>query len=150
VKRDLRVLGALIVVAAALGLVPVGVASAQTCAPPAACNAPGATPLPPIPVVVESPAGSETARTNDVLARPPLETTSTVPSAAMAGGSLGLGITLGTIVRRRKLASVSEPQPASAMRRVRVRAGHVRHTGLEPRWDIEAVERAAAGVKQGR
>lgn len=146
--RDLR-LGALVAVAAAVGLVLGGVASAQTCSPPAACNARGATPLPPVPVVVESPAGSQTARTYDVLSRPPLETTSTVPSAAMAGGILGLGITLAMIVRRRKLVSVPAP-PVPAARRVRVRASQVRHTGLENRWDIEAVERAAAGVKQVR
>lgn len=144
--RELRVLGALFV-AGMLTLLAAGGAAGQTaCAPStAACNAPGATPLPSIPVVVGSPAHSSQTSSDplDVLSRPPARATASVmPALAVLCGVGMLMMTLGSIARRRRPSARTAAPPA---RRVLVHAETVR-TVTRERWDIEAVERAAAGL----
>jgi hypothetical protein len=150
--RELRVLSALFV-AGLLTLLAGGVAAGQTtCAPSSpACNAPGAVPLPSIPVVVPSPTHGPLTSTQplDVLHRPPSpDTASVIPEMAVVGGVVVLALTLCAIVRRRRpLGAVTTATTATTATasRVLVHADAVRTVKRE-RWDIEAVERAAAGV----
>lgn len=146
--RNHRVLGALIV-AGLLTLLAGGVAAGQTaCAPSStACNAPSATPLPSIPVVVDSLARGPLTSSEplDVLHRPPSrETASVLPALALACGVGMLLMTLGSIVaRRRPLGEVTTATTLGVL----IHAEAVRTVKRE-RWDIEAVERAAAGAER--
>lgn len=145
--RELRVLSALFV-AGLLTLLAAGVAAGQTaCAPSSpACDAPGATPLPSVPVVVASPPRGPLTSTEplDVLHRPPSrDSASTLPALAMLSGAGVLVLTLGSIAHRRRPLGAATTAAAST-RRVLVHAESVRAVKRE-RWDIEAVERAAAG-----
>lgn len=146
--RELRVLGTLIV-AGLLTLLAGGIAAGQTaCAPsPTACNAPGAVPLPSIPVVVDSPPTGPLAPTAplDVLHRPPSrDTASVLPTLVVLGGVGMLALTLGSITRRRRpLGRVA----IATTHQVLVHAEPMRSMTRE-RWDIEAVERAAAGLER--
>ena len=147
--RELRGLVALFV-AGLLTLLAGGVAAGQTaCAPTSAsCNAPGAVPLPSIPVVVASPAKGPLASNAplDVLHRPPSrDTASVLPALILLGGVGVLALTLGSIVRRRRPLADVTAAATTATARVLVHADPVRTIKRE-RWDIEAVERAAAGV----
>ena len=145
-------LGALFVAAvlAVLAVLAAGVASGQqACAPSStACNAPTATPLPSIPVAVNShPEGPSTsADALDVLHRPPArDTASAMPAMALLCGAGVLLMTLGAIAHRRR-AAAAESVTTATTPRVLVRAETVRSTVPRDRWDIDAVERAAAGV----
>ncbi len=149
--RELRGLCALFV-AGLLTLLAGGVAAGQTaCAPTSpACNAPGATPLASIPVVVKSPAKGplSAAEPLDVLHRPASRDTAPVlPGLILLGGVGVLALALGSIVHRRRPAARGVTTTAAAASRVLVHADPVRSVTRE-RWDIEAVERAAAGAER--
>ena len=137
-------------VAGLLTLLAGGIAAGQTaCAPSsAACNAPGAVPLPSIPVVVQSPTHGPitSAQPLDVLHRPPSrDTASVIPELVVVGGIGVLALTLGAIVRRRRPLGAVTTATTATTSRVLVHADAMRTVKRE-RWDIEAVERAAAGV----
>lgn len=136
------------VLGAGLFVVLAAPAGAQAVCTPGPCTAPGAVPTVTAPLVVEAPESSALPGAGDVLSRPARSSASVVPAAAAGVGATALFVTLSTIARRRRAVGSPPAPPAPASPPVRGPGRVPSHRGVlvkDSRWDIAAVERAAAG-----